>query len=179
MQFIVQLAELRRRSGTPGGRRWGSQYCSADLQRPISPGRRCSRRAGATPSRGFLTESAKQGGFGGLDLEVRRSFGPTRFRPSPHCRRGSARTRSAPRSSRRSGRTSTRHTGGRWPRRPKRWSWRACWTRWSTGGTARSCPPTRRRTDGCCAAAHLLSGEDVPKEEPLAQLKERLAQLGV
>jgi hypothetical protein len=28
-------------------------------------------------------------------------------------------------------------------------------------------------------AAHLFSGEDVPKEEPLAQLKERLAQLGV
>lgn len=28
-------------------------------------------------------------------------------------------------------------------------------------------------------AAHLLSGEDVPEDEPLAQLKERLAQLGV
>lgn len=28
-------------------------------------------------------------------------------------------------------------------------------------------------------AAHLLSGEDVPEDEPLAQLKERLARLGV
>lgn len=28
-------------------------------------------------------------------------------------------------------------------------------------------------------AAHLLSGEDVPEDEPLARLKERLARLGV
>jgi hypothetical protein len=28
-------------------------------------------------------------------------------------------------------------------------------------------------------AAYLLFGEDVPEDEPLAQLKERLAQLGV
>ncbi len=28
-------------------------------------------------------------------------------------------------------------------------------------------------------AVHLLSGEDVPEDEPLAQLKERLARLGV
>jgi hypothetical protein len=28
-------------------------------------------------------------------------------------------------------------------------------------------------------AGHLLSGDDVPEDEPLAQFKERLAQLGV
>ncbi|MGH3693785.1 MAG: DUF6247 family protein [Pseudonocardiaceae bacterium] len=28
-------------------------------------------------------------------------------------------------------------------------------------------------------AVHLLSGEDAPEDEPIAQLKERLAQLGV